>query len=265
MRTIPLRDARWTCGDEIAPPMAIVPGASTSSRSRSARAPMTDRIASRSRPPMVRSTIRPSLVHVNATSGWVRARSAATRTAALASVPTERRNRNRAGEAANSSQTSTRVPGPLAAAARERTSPLRTWRVAPATAPRVHVVSRSSDTAAMLASASPRKPSVPTPAMSPATAIFEVAWRSTASSRSSSAMPDPSSTTAMRTSPPPSMAISTRPAPASSAFSTSSLTTDAGRSMTSPAAMASATTCGNLRIGAVAITSTRGPGARRAC
>ena len=47
--------------------------------------------------------------------------------------------------------------------------------------------------------------------------------------------------------------MSIRVAPASSAFSTSSFTTDAGRSITSPAAIASATTCGSRRIGAVAI------------
>src|SRR6186713_515828 len=50
-------------------------------------------------------------------------------------------------------------------------------------------------------------------------------------------MPAPSSATRIRRRPPPSVAISTRVAPASSAFSTSSLTTLAGRSTTSPAAM----------------------------
>jgi PAS domain S-box-containing protein len=52
-------------------------------------------------------------------------------------------------------------------------------------------------------------------------------------------MPTPSFETTMRSVPPASTATSTRPASASSAFSTSSLTTEAGRSITSPAAIRS--------------------------
>ena len=66
---------------------------------------------------------------------------------------------------------------------------------------------------------------------------FEVAWRSTASARSARVMPAPSSVTRISRRPPPSVTTSMRVAPASSAFSTSSLTTLAGRSTTSPAAM----------------------------
>src|SRR6202030_4750368 len=50
-------------------------------------------------------------------------------------------------------------------------------------------------------------------------------------------MPSPSSVTRIRRRPPPSVSTSMRVAPASSAFSISSLTTLAGRSTTSPAAM----------------------------
>ena len=50
-------------------------------------------------------------------------------------------------------------------------------------------------------------------------------------------MPLPSSVTRISDSPPDAVTTSTSPAPASSAFSTSSLTTLAGRSTTSPAAM----------------------------
>ena len=64
-----------------------------------------------------------------------------------------------------------------------------------------------------------------------------MAWRSTASARSARVMPSPSSLTRMSRRPPPSVSTSMRVAPASSAFSTSSLTTLAGRSTTSPAAM----------------------------
>ena len=66
-------------------------------------------------------------------------------------------------------------------------------------------------------------------------------------SRSSGLMPAPSSTTRISRRPPPSSMISIRVAPASSAFSTSSLTADAGRSTTSPAAMRSTRTGSSLR------------------
>src|SRR5262249_27553787 len=66
---------------------------------------------------------------------------------------------------------------------------------------------------------------------------FEVAWRSTARDKSSGAMPEPSSATRISPSPPPAIATLMRGARASIAFSISSLTTLAGRSTTSPAAM----------------------------
>src|ERR1700745_885113 len=50
-------------------------------------------------------------------------------------------------------------------------------------------------------------------------------------------MPQPLSTMRMSLRPPPSTSMRMRVAPASSAFSSSSLTTDAGRSTTSPAAI----------------------------
>jgi hypothetical protein len=95
----------------------------------------------------------------------------------------------------------------------------------------------SRATAAMLGSASPRNPSVRMAARSSGDAIFEVAWRSTAVAASSRDIPAPSSATRISATPPPSTATSMRVAPASSAFSTSSFTTLAGRSTTSPAAI----------------------------
>src|SRR5574341_190113 len=62
-------------------------------------------------------------------------------------------------------------------------------------------------------------------------------------------MPQPSSLTRMDSIPPPVISTLTRVAPASSAFSTSSLTMEAGRSMTSPAAMRAATSGGRTRMG----------------
>ena len=78
--------------------------------------------------------------------------------------------------------------------------------------------------------------------------IFDVAWRESASTASSRAMPLPSSRTRMSARPPSSPAPSTERAPASRAFSTSSFTTDAGRSTTSPAAIWSATAGGRTAM-----------------
>ncbi len=87
----------------------------------------------------------------------------------------------------------------------------------------------------MEGSASPRKPSERMSSKS--SESFEVQCRDTASFSWLSEMPEPSSDTRISDSPPPAVTISTRDAPASSAFSTSSLTTLAGRSITSPAAI----------------------------
>src|SRR5882724_8456423 len=61
-------------------------------------------------------------------------------------------------------------------------------------------------------------------------------------------MPSPSSRTAISSSPPAARRTSTCPAPASSAFSISSFTTEAGRSMTSPAAIWPCTAGGRIAI-----------------
>ena len=82
----------------------------------------------------------------------------------------------------------------------------------------------------------------------PRVAILLVAWRSSASRASSGAMPSPSSSTRTSFLPPSSMVIAMRRAPASRAFSTSSLTTEAGRSTTSPAAIWLARSGGSWRI-----------------
>src|SRR6185437_3225730 len=96
--------------------------------------------------------------------------------------------------------------------------------------------------------ASPRKPSVRMRSRSSSSSL-EVAWRSTASARSVRVMPPPSSVMPIRRLPPPSVKMSIRLAPASIAFSTSSLTTLAGRSTTSPAAMRLTICSGNWRTG----------------
>ena len=74
--------------------------------------------------------------------------------------------------------------------------------------------------------------------------IFEVAWRSKASMASSRTMPQPLSEIWINFLPPASTCMRMRVAPASSAFSSNSFTTDAGRSTTSPAAIWLATLSG---------------------
>src|SRR6267378_4490106 len=78
--------------------------------------------------------------------------------------------------------------------------------------------------------------------------ILLVACRRNASGRATGAIPSPSSTTSITPCPAPSMPTWIRDAPASIAFSTSSLTTAAGRSTTSPAAIPSATAAGRTAI-----------------
>ena len=93
------------------------------------------------------------------------------------------------------------------------------------------------ETAAIEASASPRKPSEVTRSRSASEAILLVAWRVRASGSCSRAMPRPLSMICRRRRPPSSMRISIWVAPASRAFSSSSLMAEAGRSITSPAAI----------------------------
>ena len=144
-------------------------------------------------------------------------------------------NFSRAGVAKKRSRTSTEVPRLAAAGRTAETCPPSTEISAAASAPTMRERMASRDTEPMEGSASPRKPSERMSWMS--VESFEVQWRATASINSLPAMPAPSSTTRMSDRPPPAVAISTRVAPASSAFSTSSFTTLAGRSMTSPAAI----------------------------
>jgi hypothetical protein len=265
--TTPPRPARWARGSETAPPISISPSAVISISWPAASAPSTPRSASRRIPPGVRSALRPSRRQLKATSGRHRARSATARTQAAPSPRRVRRNRSRAGVAAKRSRTSTVVPGAWAVGPCSRVCEPRTRSRAPASASRWREASTTSATAAMLASASPRKPRLPTRSRSPTPPIFEVAWRATARGSSAAAMPSPSSLTRIRTSPPSSTSTSIRAAPASTAFSQSSFTTDAGRSTTSPAAMASATAGLSSRMGLMSPAPRRppAPATRRAC
>src|SRR5918997_1919690 len=119
-------------------------------------------------------------------------------------------------------------------------APPSTWTLVAAPSP-VEVVRQNEETLAMEGRASPRKPKVVTVSMSSTFWILLVAWRRTERAASSGGMPPPSSRIRMREVPPSPSSTSIRVAPASRAFSTSSLTTEAGRSTTSPAATCWAT------------------------
>ena len=114
-------------------------------------------------------------------------------------------------------------------------------REAPRGLSAVRVMTSTRDTAAMAARASPRKPRVPMASRSLARRSLLVAWRRKAVGSSAAGMPLPSSVTRRKVRPPWEISTVTLQAPASMAFSMSSLATLAGRSTTSPAAMRSAT------------------------
>ncbi len=107
------------------------------------------------------------------------------------------------------------------------------------------VRSSTCATAAMEASASPRNPIVRRAKRSVACVILDVACRSKDSRASVSLIPFPSSITCTRLLPAFSTSTCICWAPASRAFSTSSFITEAGRCITSPAAIWLATESGS--------------------
>ena len=148
------------------------------------------------------------------------------------------RKRRLAGTLKKRSFTSTVVPTGCEAGFMDASSALPSANTCQASfSSSVREVRVSLETDAAEASASPRKPMVVMAARSSAVLIFEVAWRTSASGSSSRGMPEPLSRTRMSFAPPWTMSTSILVAPASREFSTSSLTTDAGRSTTSPAAI----------------------------
>ena len=212
-------------------------------------APYTAAMTSRSTPlPEVWSSVRASERSPKRTCGYAMAMWSITPRMRAVSALAERMNFRRAGMVEKSASTLTDVPGAAASVPSASLRPPSSSTNAADSAPAVRVTSRTCAAAAMLASASPRKPRDVTAARSSSERSLEVAWRSNASPSSSAAIPDPSSLTRMLAKPPWRTSTSTALAPASSAFSTSSLTTDAGRSMTSPAAIPAATAGGRTRI-----------------
>src|SRR5712692_977670 len=175
---------------------------------------------------------------------------------AASSVASDLRNFRRAGTLANRSRTSTLTPGTSGPAPCSSTSPARIRIRAPPLA------LSTSATAAMLARASPRNPRLPMASRSESAATLLVAWRTNASASSEASIPPPSSLTRIDVRPAPRTSMLTRRAPASSEFSSSSFTTEAGRSITSPAAIASATSGGRRRIPLTRMTAPPRPARR---
>ena len=194
------------------------------------------------------ATSLPSCQMAKPTSGRA---SAWRRTASMqcaSSVLSDLRNLRRAGVAKNSSRTSTVVPRARAVGC---SSPLRPsssqpWGWASSS---VRVSTDTSAIEQMAASASPRKPMVSTASSSCRLLILLVAWRLSAVGSSSRRMPMPSSSTLIRRTPPACSRTVICRAPASSALSTSSRTTEAGRSTTSPAAIWLISSSGSSRMG----------------
>ena len=143
------------------------------------------------------------------TAGWASARRVTASLQWAHSVASVRRNLRRAGVLKNSSSMVTVVP---AASAAGDTG----WIVPPSTSmrhacgrPAARDASAKRETAAIDASASPRKPSVPIASRSAGDTILDVACLATASARSSRSMPPPSSATRRRLTPPPATSMST--------------------------------------------------------
>ena len=166
-----------------------------------------------------------------------------------ASAAAERRNLRRTGTFRNSCRTVTDVPGAAPSGELPTTRPSDTSIRVPEVSAGGRVTIVAWETAAMLGSASPLNPSVAIDPRSDGSTSLLVAKRWKASSASSRAMPTPLSTTLIRSTPPPRSSIDISVAPASSEFSISSLTTDAGRSVTSPAAIMDETSGGSTWIG----------------
>ena len=147
------------------------------------------------------------------------------------------KNLRRAGTLKNRSLTIIVVPRGPPVRRHSSSAPPRSFRDVARSSPGVRVRSSNSETEAMLGSASPRNPSVWRLLKSDAARILLVAWRFRARRALFSLIPVPLSATRIYSVPPSNTVTSTLSAPASSEFSTSSFTTDAGFSTTSPAAI----------------------------
>ena len=186
-------------------------------------------------------------VSVNPTPGADSASRRTTSPMACASARSVRRNFSRAGVAKNRSRTVTTVPPFSAAGLTCPILPPSTEISAAASCPGGRLTIDIRATAPIDGNASPRNPKEWMFSRSDPS-ILDVACRASARPSSPSGMPCPSSVTRIRLLPPSPYSTAIRPAPASSAFSISSFTAEAGRSTTSPAAIRLAAASSNCRI-----------------
>ena len=201
-------------------------------------------IAFLSRPsPEVEKTSFPSHMYLNAISGLDIAIRPIRSVTYPASVESLRKNFILAGTFANRFFTTIEVPRLQATSSFFDGAPCSSSMYAPSSASSVLLTTSTDETAQILASASPRKPIVLIRNKSSTERSLLVAWRKNAVSSSSAAIPLPLSVTPIYSIPPRLISTHMSSAPASIAFSTSSLTTAAGLSATSPAAILSATLC----------------------
>ena len=176
-----------------------------------------------------------------------------------ASVSSDLRNRSRAGTGWKRLATSMRVPGAMPCSRRCTSLPALTRISQPTSLSRARVRRVKRETLAMDGRASPRKPKLRICPRSAASRILLVAWRRRASSAWSGSIPIPSSSTTSNAFPPREKSTVTRRAPASRAFSRSSLAAAAGRSTTSPAAIWLATLSSRMRMTGRDIGAGRAP------
>ena len=157
--------------------------------------------AGRSSPGWTWSVRRPSCSSVKPMSGRAMASRFTTSRQAAYSLRSERRNLRRAGTLANSSSTVTRVPGGSAAGPSPASLPLSTIRDQPSRAAHP-AFDRHPGDAGDRRQRLAAKAQGGRPASIASSGSLEVACRSSASAISSCAMPQPSSATSIRPSPP---------------------------------------------------------------
>ena len=201
-------------------------------------APYTAATASRALPlPPVWTDVRPLLINVKETSGRVRASFVKMSLIFELSVRSLFMNFLRAGVLKKRSLTSIVVPTAAPVCSSPVTVPPANVSRKANSSSSVRVVIVKRETAAILGTASPRKPRELMENISSIVLILLVPCRIIHFFASSRLIPLPLSLTRIYVWPPSAISVSIAVAPASNAFSTISFITDAGRSTTSPAAI----------------------------
>ena len=187
--------------------------------------------------PFVEITLFPVLINLIDISGWISAILVTTSSIYPDSVKSFFRNLYLTGVLKNRFLMVIVVPFAHPISSTDNTFPPSTTILVPISSVSWRLTSSTFDIAAILAKASPLNPIDFTSCRSSADLILLVACLSKAISTSSFCIPFPSSVILIKDIPPFFISIVICFAPASIEFSTSSLTTEAGLSITSPAAI----------------------------